>query len=119
MPSLSRTVTVSKVLGCGIDEIEEGDAKKSDRPLMQVCHNDSDNRNNTLSNLRLNTRKNNCADRTKQGTENLGEKCGTSKLTNEQALEIYQCSWSGQEKLAYIAREFGIRPNTVSAIKNG
>jgi len=86
---------------------------------MQVCHNDGDNRNNTLSNLRLDTRKNNCADRRKHGTENLGEKCGTSKLTNEQALEIYQRSWSDQEKLADIAREFGIGPNTVSAIKNG
>jgi hypothetical protein len=86
---------------------------------MQVCHNDGDNRNNTLSNLRLDTRKNNCADRRKHGTENLGEKCGTSKLTNEQALEIYRRAWSDQEKLVDIAKEFDIRPNTVSAIKNG
>jgi hypothetical protein len=86
---------------------------------MQVCHNDGDNRNNTLSNLRLDTRKNNCADRRKHGTENLGEKCGTSKLTNEQALEIYRRAWSGKEKLADIAREFDVRPNTISAIKNG
>ena len=87
---------------------------------MQVCHNDGDNRNNTLLNLRLDTRKNNCADRRKHGTENLGEKCGTSKLTNEQALEIYRRASSGKEKLADIAREFDVRPNTVSAIiKNG
>jgi hypothetical protein len=81
---------------------------------MQVCHNDGDNRNNTLSNLRLDTRKNNCADRRKHGTENLGEKCGTSKLTNEQVLKIYPRSWSDEEKLADIAIEFGIHRNTVS-----
>lgn len=85
---------------------------------MQVCHNDGNNRNNTLFNLRLDTPKNNCADRRKHGTENLGEKCGTSKLTNEQVLEIYSRAWSG-EKVCDIAREFGISNTTVSAIKHG
>jgi hypothetical protein len=66
---------------------------------MQVCHNDGDNRLNRLLNLRLDTRKNNCADRRKHGTENLGEKSGTSKLTNEQALEIYRRARSGKEQL--------------------
>jgi len=41
-----------------------------------------------------------------------------AKLTSEKALEIYKRAWDGESQNA-LAREFGIKPSTVSTIKNG
>jgi len=47
---------------------------------LDCCHNDSNKRNNRLSNIRVDTRKGNEADKIARGTDNRGERCGTSKL---------------------------------------
>jgi hypothetical protein len=82
---------------------------------MEGCHNDGNFRNNHLGNLRWDTPANNHADKLKHGTSNRGERCGTHKLTKEQALAIISDPRPQKE----IAADYGIRQSAVSRIKSG
>ncbi len=55
------------------------------------CHNDGNNDNNRLSNLRWDTPSENQRDRAKHGTSNRGERCAAAKLTEKQVLEMISC----------------------------
>ena len=82
---------------------------------MECCHNDGNPFNNKVSNLRWNTPTNNQADRTKHGTSNRGEQCGTAKLTQEQ-VDLIRKDTRLQR---VIASEYGVLQNTISRIKSG
>lgn len=71
-------------------------AFKGDCPEgMEGCHNDGNPSNNTLENLRWDTRKNNHADKKKHGTWQGGEKNNASKLKEYQVLEIREMHKKG------------------------
>jgi hypothetical protein len=55
---------------------------------MEVCHNDGDPDNNTLSNLRYDTKKANAADTTRQGRRVKGGRHYAAQLTDERAAEL-------------------------------
>jgi hypothetical protein len=82
---------------------------------MECCHNDGNQQNNRLENLRWDTHKSNIHDRIKHGTSNRGERCGNSKLTLEQVRAIRK-----DDRLQrLIASDYGIVESMVSRIKNG
>lgn len=79
---------------------------------MEVCHCDGDRLNNTLSNLRYDTRKNNHADKRQHGTLPIGEACQSSKLTAAQVLEIR----GSKLKPSELAKRFDVTVHNVYAI---
>lgn len=81
---------------------------------MECCHNDGNNQNNHIDNLRWDTPQNNQLDRIKHGTSNRGERCAASKLTVEQVFEIREDNRPHKE----IAAQYNIRQSQVSRIKN-
>jgi hypothetical protein len=72
-----------------------------------VCHNNGINSDNRLENLRYDTSFANQADRLRHGTHNRGERCGTSKLTKQQVVEIAARHKAGESSDS-LASEFGI-----------
>lgn len=83
---------------------------------MQVCHNDGNSHNNTDTNLRYDTCKNNLADRHRHGTALVGSKGSASKLTEMQVEEmrrLYATEVCSQPKLG---RLFGVSQTTVNSI---
>jgi hypothetical protein len=81
---------------------------------MECCHNDGNQTNNNLENLRWDTPKNNHADKLKHGTSNTGENCNWAKLTKEQVIAIRQDIRTQKE----IAAEYGVQQSQISRIKN-
>ena len=57
---------------------------------LEICHNDGNNQNNRLINLRWDTHINNCEDMAKHGTILRGSRVNGSKLTEQQVIEIRQ-----------------------------
>jgi hypothetical protein len=78
---------------------------------MDVRHLDGDARNNRADNLAYGTRTDNILDVYRIGR-------AWRKLTAEQALDIYKRLQAG-EKGRDLAREYGVREGTISAIKKG
>lgn len=65
--------------------------------------------------LRWATRSENMNDRTAHGTQNRGERCGMSKLTEEMVRAIRNDPRSSREAAPY----YGVRHNTISRIRSG
>lgn len=82
---------------------------------MECCHNDGNQQNNKLDNLRWDTAKNNHADKLKHGTSNTGERCNWAKLTKAQVIAIRADTRTQKE----IAAEYGVQQSQISRIKNG
>ena len=82
---------------------------------MECCHNDGNQKNNRLENLRWDTPKNNHADKLKHGTSNTGERCNWAKLTKAQVIAIRADIRTQKE----IATEYGVQQSQISRIKNG
>ena len=78
------------------------------------CHLDGVRTNNSLSNLRWDSRKGNMADTVSHGTRRSGEKINFAKLTKEQVIRIIV----DPRKQKAIADEYGICQSAVSLIKN-
>lgn len=74
---------------------------------MEACHNDGDSTNNSLSNLRWDTPKNNHADKKKHGTVNLGEENPSAKLTEEQVRMIRRLYDLRGVSIYRLAKDFG------------
>lgn len=92
------------------------------RPTGYVCrHLDGNPKNNRLDNICWGTQSENSFDSIKHGRwpDNRGEKCGTSKLT-EQQVSLIRLLW-GETKLTMreIAERFKVTQPTVSMIING
>ena len=68
--------------------------------------------------LRLGTHEENMQDMIADGTSTRGKRNSSTKLTEEQVLEIYTRSWAG-EPLVSLGKEFGVHPTTISQIKHG
>ena len=87
----------------------------------QVCHNDGDNSNNNLSNLRWGTVLENHADKKRHGTnfpkEHFGEAHKNSKLTVEKVKELRERVSNG-ESTRSVALEFGIGESTARQAVN-
>lgn len=87
-------------------------------PELHECgHADGDPFNNAANNLRWVTRKENAADKERYGRPPRGERAGRARLSLIQVQEIL--SRSKVESTKELAREFGIKPCTVSNIKAG
>jgi len=82
---------------------------------MECCHNDGNQQNNRLENLRWDTPKNNHADKLKHGTSNTGERCNWAKLTKAKVISIRADIRTQKE----IATEYGVQQSQISRIKNG
>lgn len=85
---------------------------------QEVRHLDGDRMNRRPENLAYGDRAANQNDRVAHGTSNHGERNVNAKLTAEQALEVYRRAMSG-ERHGPIAKDFGLSPPQVSAIKSG
>lgn len=81
----------------------------------QVCHNNGNTGDNRLLNLRYDTPKGNNADKKKHGTQHVGEKVPSSKLTDEKIRKIRQMSADGYS-LRQIAIKFDITKANASVI---
>lgn len=82
---------------------------------FDACHNDGDVTNNSLGNLRWDTKQNNQRDRLKHGTHVRGTRHPLCKLTDAQIAEIVE----DPRRQVDIAREYGISQGHVSRIKCG
>ena len=82
---------------------------------MEGCHNDGDNQNNHLENLRWDTSKNNHADKIKHGTVPRGESHSGSKLNESDVIDIRQRAVKG-EFFTAIARDFKCSPAHIGRI---
>ena len=82
---------------------------------MHACHNDGDQRNNRLVNLRWDTPRGNVADCVRHGRRGHGELSSRSKFTNVEANHIRTSSVPGVE----LAIELGVSTAVISKIRRG
>lgn len=85
---------------------------------MDVCHFDGNKLNNTVANLRIDTRKGNMGDQIRMGKTPRGERCGSNVHTKGEILEIRRL-FKGGMKQAEIARMFKVRPQYVHNVVKG
>ncbi len=81
----------------------------------ECCHNDGNPANNRLDNLRWDTRESNMADKVLHGTHNRGERCGTSKLKEEDVIEARKLYASGEWTFKKLGGKFGVTSYTMRA----
>ena len=86
---------------------------------MECCHNDGNNKNNKLSNLRWDTRKSNAEDMVKHGRSTRGVKNPQNKLTEEQVREIRTLLKKTDLRQWQIADQFNVSRSTINDINNG
>lgn len=84
---------------------------------MEACHNDGNNQNNSLENLRWDTSKSNMQDQYLHGTRVKGESHPMSKISDKDRLSIIHRASKG-EKQDVLAKEFGLSQPTISYIVN-
>lgn len=84
-----------------------------------VCHNDGDPSNNHVSNLRWDTHQNNQADMRRHGTMQDGERCITSKLKEQDVLDIISHSQRhGRGSGVFLSKKYGVSRGLISEIIN-
>lgn len=88
-------------------------------PGFECRHLDGDPSNNSFSNLRWGTKKENSADRIIHGTHLSGERITNSKLTSSQVRTIKFKLKNGYRIGRLLAREYGVSFAAISFIKNG
>lgn len=84
---------------------------------MDACHNDGDKTNNTLANLRWDTRSSNHIDKLTHGTMANGEKARSARLTEKEVKEIRARLSFGEEQSS-LAIYYGVKQPTISDIKS-
>lgn len=82
-------------------------------------HSDGDKLNNSPSNLRWGTAKENAADRDWHGTTAKGEKTGTSKLTNQEVALIRLLIKERGSRYRAIGKLFGVGGSAIEVIDKG
>ena len=87
-------------------------------PGMDGCHYDGDPSNNTLANLRWDTRKANAADAIRHGRQPIGEKAGSSKLTEANVMEMRRLHAGGMGGRR-LGKLFNVSPSTAKNVVNG
>ena len=83
-----------------------------------ICHNDGARTNNDLSNLRMDTRKNNMSDKWKHGTRQINEVHGGCKYSSDLVLKILNDFKNGMRVNA-IARKYKMKHQTISEYTRG
>lgn len=86
---------------------------------MEVCHNDGNKKNNSLSNLRWGTKSENTKDRRNHGNDMVGEKNGRAKLTKDTARAIRDELRTTGASLIGTARKYGISRQMAERLKYG
>lgn len=87
-------------------------------PGMEVLHGPGGKLDARLSNLRYGTRSENIRDRTRDGQDNRGERCGRAKLTQAAVADIRLRVASGETQRS-VAKGHGVHFATVNAIIMG
>lgn len=85
---------------------------------MDACHEDGNPRNNNLKNLRWDTRAGNHADKSRHGTDTIGERHPASKLTDETVLAIRNMRAAGCS-VTQMAERYGVSRMTASRAASG
>ena len=86
-------------------------------PKLEVNHIDGNIDNNAVSNLQMCTRQENVRHAIMHFLKNdYGERSSNSKLKNLQAQEIRRKYQAGQTTQAILAKQYGVSPQTISAI---
>jgi hypothetical protein len=85
---------------------------------MEGCHENGNNADNRLANLRWDTRSNNHADKVKHGTDARGEKNSQSKLTADEVIKIRKMRDAGLT-LRAIGGKYGVSEGHVCSIAGG
>ena len=83
---------------------------------MEGCHDDNDKFNNRLTNLRWDTHKANCEDRTRHGVQVMGETCGQAVLTEVDVASIRDRAAEGILSNKEIADIFGTTGSNIGHI---
>jgi len=84
---------------------------------MEACHDDGDCTNDSPCNLRWDTPESNKEDMKRHGTDCVGTRSSTVKLTDKKVVEIRDARLRG-ETLSRIASEFGVTEANISYICN-
>jgi hypothetical protein len=84
---------------------------------LQVLHKNDVTTDDRVENLRYGTHAENMGDKVLNGLSNRGAKHHKAKLTEDQARAIKTRSQT--EDTRTLAKEFGVSPNTIQAIKHG
>ena len=84
-----------------------------------VCHNDGDNQNNKLSNLRWATQKENIADKKKHGTQLFGSKSPNAKLVESEVGEIKSFYRNGHISQKKLGDKYGVSEHAIWSIVHG
>jgi hypothetical protein len=88
-------------------------------PTHQAAHNDGDRLNDTVSNIRWATPKENNADKVAHGTRQAGERCGMARLTQTEVAAIraeYDGSVGSKTRLA---QKYGVGRSTICRVLAG
>lgn len=86
-------------------------------PTSVARHLDGNCVNNSASNLKWGTQSENCQDRHAHGTDSIGEKSATAKLTASDVEQIR--GMAASQSQASIAKCYGVHPSTISLLLNG
>jgi len=84
-------------------------------PGLIACHGDGDRANNDLSNLRWDTPRANADDALRHGTRAMGAKCGATKLTENEVVQIRRLRGEGVST-GELARRYGVTRKNIEAI---
>lgn len=84
-----------------------------------ACHNNGNNQDNRLCNLRWDSYSNNHKDKRRHGTDNRGEKCYAAKLKERDAINIIHLYNTKLFRQWEIANMYKISQTMVSAITRG
>lgn len=82
---------------------------------MVACHGDGDRSNNALSNLRWDTPRANSDDSLRHGTRATGSRCGATKLSEGEVIEIRQSRAEGVS-FGDLAARFNVTTYNIKAI---
>ncbi len=83
-----------------------------------VSHIDGDKMNNCLSNIKYESKKENCYRKREHGTHNNGDKNGQAKLTREQVNEIRELYTTGEYSHAKLGKMFFVSSATIGRAVN-
>lgn len=106
-----RTFMISRLVALAF--LPPPDAGRTD-----VAHNDGNNQNNLVDNLRWATKAENEADKVLHGRTNRGSRNGRATLSETQVLEILERCRSGETQ-GQISRDLNIPQTTISCIVTG
>ena len=86
---------------------------------MECCHNDGDRQNNSITNLRWDTRQENIKDRSKHGKTPFGENHSKAKFTEVEILEIKHAYLHDRATITELGKKYHVTPQYIDLIVLG